>query len=98
MVALGGDGVLIEKPLLRKARRDTGAEADTTLDIETSAPAAGWAARATEGLQIFGEELTHALSDAMKPTGTLILVARRALDGMLFEVEAMDRMLPSDVL
>jgi hypothetical protein len=26
MVALGGDGVLIEKPLLWKARGDTGAE------------------------------------------------------------------------
>jgi hypothetical protein len=39
-------------------------------------------------LHIFGEELSRALGDAMKPTCTLIPVPRLALDGMLFEVEA----------
>jgi enamine deaminase RidA (YjgF/YER057c/UK114 family) len=41
-----------------------------------------------ERLHIFGEELSRALGDAMKPTCTLIPVPRLALDGMLFEVEA----------
>jgi enamine deaminase RidA (YjgF/YER057c/UK114 family) len=42
-----------------------------------------------ERLHIFGEELDRALGkDTMKPTCTLIPVPRLALDGMLFEVEA----------
>ena len=39
-------------------------------------------------LQVFGEELAIAFGDAAKPTCTLIPVPRLALDGMLFEVEA----------
>lgn len=43
-----------------------------------------------ERLHVFGEELDRALGpDAMKPTCTLIPVPRLALDGMLFEVEAL---------
>jgi enamine deaminase RidA (YjgF/YER057c/UK114 family) len=39
-------------------------------------------------LHIFGEELTTALGAGPKPACTLIPVPRLALDGMLFEVEA----------
>jgi enamine deaminase RidA (YjgF/YER057c/UK114 family) len=39
-------------------------------------------------LQIFGAELARAFGPGMKPTCTLIPVPRLALDGMLFEVEA----------
>lgn len=39
-------------------------------------------------LQVFGEELVHALGPGPKPACTLIPVPRLALDGMLFEVEA----------
>jgi enamine deaminase RidA (YjgF/YER057c/UK114 family) len=39
-------------------------------------------------LQVFGEELTAALGAGPKPTCTLIPVPSLALDGMLFEVEA----------
>lgn len=43
-----------------------------------------------ERLHIFGEELNRALgADTMKPTCTLIPVPRLALDGMLFEAEAL---------
>lgn len=43
-----------------------------------------------ERLHVFGEELDRALGpDTMKPTCTLIPVPRLALDGMLFEVEAL---------
>ena len=41
-----------------------------------------------ERLHVFGEELTAALGAGPKPTCTLIPVPRLALDGMLFEVEA----------
>lgn len=41
-----------------------------------------------ERLHIFGEELTRALGEGQKPTCTLIPVPRLALDGMLFEIEA----------
>jgi enamine deaminase RidA (YjgF/YER057c/UK114 family) len=39
-------------------------------------------------LHVFGEELTLALGEGLKPTCTLIPVPRLALDGMLFEIEA----------
>lgn len=39
-------------------------------------------------LHVFGEELERALGPGPKPTCTLIPVPRLALDGMLFEVEA----------
>ena len=39
-------------------------------------------------LHVFGEELTAALGAGPKPTCTLIPVPRLALDGMLFEAEA----------
>ena len=39
-------------------------------------------------LQVFGEELASALGPRSKPACTLIPVPRLALDGMLFEVEA----------
>ena len=39
-------------------------------------------------LQVFGEELAAALGEGPKPACTLIPVPRLALDGMLFEVEA----------
>lgn len=39
-------------------------------------------------LQVFGEELARALGPGPKPACTLIPVPRLALDGMLFEVEA----------
>ena len=39
-------------------------------------------------LHVFGEELAAALGAGPKPTCTLIPVPRLALDGMLFEVEA----------
>jgi enamine deaminase RidA (YjgF/YER057c/UK114 family) len=39
-------------------------------------------------LHVFGEELTLALGAEPKPACTLISVPRLALDGMLFEVEA----------
>ncbi len=39
-------------------------------------------------LHVFGEELMRALGAGPKPTCTLIPVPRLALDGMLFEVEA----------
>ena len=39
-------------------------------------------------LQVFGEELKRALGPGPKPACTLIPVPRLALDGMLFEVEA----------
>lgn len=43
-----------------------------------------------ERLRVFGEELGRALGpDTMKPTCTLIPVPRLALDGMLFEAEAL---------
>lgn len=42
-----------------------------------------------EKLQVFGEEQDRALgADTMKPACTLIPVPRLALDGMLFEIEA----------
>jgi enamine deaminase RidA (YjgF/YER057c/UK114 family) len=41
-----------------------------------------------ERLHIFGAELERALAGGPKPTCTLIPVPRLALDGMLFEVEA----------
>ncbi|MCD0505938.1 RidA family protein [Bordetella petrii] len=41
-----------------------------------------------ERLAIFGEELAHAFGPDIKPACTLIPVPRLALDGMLFEVEA----------
>ncbi|WNG32359.1 RidA family protein [Archangium minus] len=41
-----------------------------------------------EKLRVFGAELAQALGDGPKPTCTLIPVPRLALDGMLFEVEA----------
>ncbi|WP_231118269.1 RidA family protein [Lysobacter silvisoli] len=42
-----------------------------------------------ERLQVFGSELALAFGDGPKPACTLIPVPRLALDGMLFEVEAM---------
>ncbi|HET6158408.1 MAG TPA: RidA family protein [Dongiaceae bacterium] len=39
-------------------------------------------------LHVFGEELTRALGEGRKPACTLIPAPRLALDGMLFEVEA----------
>jgi enamine deaminase RidA (YjgF/YER057c/UK114 family) len=39
-------------------------------------------------LHVFGEELARALGEGPKPACTLIPVPRLALDGMLFEVEA----------
>ena len=39
-------------------------------------------------LHVFGEELATALGNGPKPACTLIPVPRLALDGMLFEVEA----------
>ena len=39
-------------------------------------------------LHVLGEELALAFGDGAKPTCTLIPVPRLALDGMLFEVEA----------
>lgn len=39
-------------------------------------------------LHVFGAELAAAFGDAAKPACTLIPVPRLALDGMLFEVEA----------
>lgn len=39
-------------------------------------------------LRILGEEFAHAYGPGMKPACTLIPVPRLALDGMLFEVEA----------
>ncbi|WP_395845063.1 RidA family protein [Archangium violaceum] len=41
-----------------------------------------------ERLKVFGSELERAWTAGMKPTCTLIPVPRLALDGMLFEVEA----------
>lgn len=41
-----------------------------------------------ERLRIFGAELEQAMPGGPKPTCTLIPVPRLALDGMLFEVEA----------
>lgn len=41
-----------------------------------------------ERLAILGEELSRAFGEHPKPTCTLIPVPRLALDGMLFEVEA----------
>lgn len=41
-----------------------------------------------ERLHVFGEELERALGSGPKPTCTLIPMPRLALDGMLFEVEA----------
>lgn len=41
-----------------------------------------------EKLRVFGAELAQALGDGPRPTCTLIPVPRLALDGMLFEVEA----------
>jgi enamine deaminase RidA (YjgF/YER057c/UK114 family) len=42
-----------------------------------------------EKLHIFGEEQDRALgADTVKPACTLIPVPRLALDGMLFEIEA----------
>jgi enamine deaminase RidA (YjgF/YER057c/UK114 family) len=42
-----------------------------------------------ERLEIFGEELHKVWGSAPKPACTLIPVPRLALDGMLFEIEAM---------
>ncbi|MFW0756730.1 RidA family protein [Pseudomonas sp. H11T01] len=42
-----------------------------------------------ERLEIFGEELHRVWGSAPKPACTLIPVPRLALDGMLFEIEAM---------
>ena len=41
-----------------------------------------------ERLHVFGAELVRALGEGPKPACTLIPVPRLALDGMLFEVEA----------
>jgi len=41
-----------------------------------------------ERLQVFGNLLQAAFGSGAKPTGTLIPVPRLALDGMLFEIEA----------
>lgn len=41
-----------------------------------------------EKLQVFGAELAPAFGDGVKPACTLIPVPRLALDGMLFEIEA----------
>ena len=41
-----------------------------------------------ERLHVLGEELERAFGPGLKPTCTLIPVPRLALDGMLFEVEA----------
>lgn len=41
-----------------------------------------------ERLHVFGAELVRAFGDGPKPACTLIPVPRLALDGMLFEVEA----------
>jgi enamine deaminase RidA (YjgF/YER057c/UK114 family) len=41
-----------------------------------------------ERLHVFGDELTRALGEGPKPACTLIPVPRLALDGMLFEIEA----------
>lgn len=41
-----------------------------------------------EKLHIFGEELEQAFGPGLKPACTLIPVPRLALDGMLFEIEA----------
>ncbi|MGF6174443.1 RidA family protein [Ensifer sp. 4252] len=41
-----------------------------------------------ERLHIFGAEMEAALGEGAKPTCTLIPVPRLALDGMLFEIEA----------
>lgn len=45
-------------------------------------------------LAILGEELAAAFGDGHRPTCTLIPVPRLALDGMLFEVEAMAALAP----
>ncbi len=39
-------------------------------------------------LQVFGDELARALGPGPKPACTLISVPRLALDGMLFEIDA----------
>lgn len=41
-----------------------------------------------ERLHVFGAELEAALGEGPKPTCTLVPVPRLALDGMLFEIEA----------
>lgn len=41
-----------------------------------------------ERLHVFGDELERAYGPGLKPTCTLIPVPRLALDGMLFEIEA----------
>ncbi|HEX7061514.1 MAG TPA: hypothetical protein VF200_06055 [Woeseiaceae bacterium] len=41
-----------------------------------------------ERLHIFGEELERAFGPGLEPTCTLIPVPRLALDGMLFQIEA----------
>lgn len=45
--------------------------------------------RSEQRLHVFGEELARALGEGPKPACTLTPVPRLALDGMLFEVEAM---------
>ncbi len=41
-----------------------------------------------ERLHVFGAEMQAAFGQGVKPTCTLIPVPRLALDGMLFEIEA----------
>ena len=46
-----------------------------------------------EKLGVFGDELSRAFGSELKPTCTLVPVPRLALDGMLFEIEAIAALL-----